>query len=539
MRPTTTLPHRLRLLRTVTVCATVATLAGCSADAIRFEEALGSSLTTATTMTPNQHRVIHGEPDANDNTLSVGRSGQTAKLPVAASISPAPALPAAAPISVSRAPLSAPLSAALPAATTQNGKPLYVLPPVSETAPTAQTRETFQTASNVQAARPGQLVLAPRSDDTALTGSIASTASDPASTAQPDPAGWNDARTTSVVLKPGETLHNLSRRFGVPVRAITAANGISDASSVAAGTTIQIPTYTYASSAKVSAPDSNPLTKVSRSSNGFQGQARDAVPVPRYRVAAAPTPAAVPSIAEQTSDALAVPQPTGGNFHTVLSGQTLYAVSRKYNVRMESLRVANNLSSDALSVGQKLIIPGEGFTPAQVDTAATASVAPPAAPTDRKVVAAPTMTTAAKTEPAVRTASTAKPAAASSEADFSWPASGTILTRFGAATSTGANDGIDIAVPAGTPVKAARAGTVIYSGSELEDFGKLILLSHAGGFVTAYAHASDVLVKRGQTISAGQVIAKSGATGNATQPKLHFEIRKNSKPVNPLLHLPK
>ena len=99
------------------------------------------------------------------------------------------------------------------------------------------------------------------------------------------------------------------------------------------------------------------------------------------------------------------------------------------------------------------------------------------------------------------------------------------------------NDGIDISVPEGTPVAAAQSGTVIYSGSELEDFGNLILVSHAGGWVSAYAHASETLVKRGQKVRRGQVIAKSGRTGNATVPKLHFELRKNSNPVNPLTYL--
>ena len=78
---------------------------------------------------------------------------------------------------------------------------------------------------------------------------------------------------------------------------------------------------------------------------------------------------------------------------------------------------------------------------------------------------------------------------------------------------------------------------MIYSGSELEDFGKLILVSHADGWVSAYAHASSTLVRRGDKVRRGQVIAKSGRTGNATVPKLHFELRKNSNPVNPLKHL--
>jgi murein DD-endopeptidase MepM/ murein hydrolase activator NlpD len=86
-------------------------------------------------------------------------------------------------------------------------------------------------------------------------------------------------------------------------------------------------------------------------------------------------------------------------------------------------------------------------------------------------------------------------------------------------------------------VKAAENGTVIYSGAELQDFGKLILVSHANGWVSAYAHSSANLVKRGDKVSRGQVIARSGRSGNANVPKLHFELRKNSNPVDPLKHL--
>ena len=120
---------------------------------------------------------------------------------------------------------------------------------------------------------------------------------------------------------------------------------------------------------------------------------------------------------------------------------------------------------------------------------------------------------------------------------FRWPAEGRIISKFGQRSSSGTNDGIDISMPVGTPVKASQNGTVIYAGSELEDFGNLILVSHAGGWVSAYAHSSANLVRRGEKVSRGQVIAKSGRTGNAKTPKLHFELRKDSNPVNPLKHL--
>ena len=100
------------------------------------------------------------------------------------------------------------------------------------------------------------------------------------------------------------------------------------------------------------------------------------------------------------------------------------------------------------------------------------------------------------------------------------------------------NDGINLALPEGTPVHAAEDGVVAYAGSELKGYGNLVLVRHSNGFVTAYAHASEILVKRGDQVRRGQVIAKSGQTGNVTSPQLHFEIRKGSAPVDPTQYLP-
>ena len=108
---------------------------------------------------------------------------------------------------------------------------------------------------------------------------------------------------------------------------------------------------------------------------------------------------------------------------------------------------------------------------------------------------------------------------------------------YGAKTNGKSNDGINLAVPEGTPVKAAEDGVVAYSGNELKGYGNLVLVRHANGYVTAYAHASELLVKRGDTIKRGQVIAKSGQSGEVGSPQLHFEIRKGSSPVDPLQFL--
>jgi murein DD-endopeptidase MepM/ murein hydrolase activator NlpD len=118
--------------------------------------------------------------------------------------------------------------------------------------------------------------------------------------------------------------------------------------------------------------------------------------------------------------------------------------------------------------------------------------------------------------------------------DFRWPARGRVIAGFGA---NGGNEGINIAVPEGTPVKAAEAGTVTYAGSEVKGYGNLILIKHENGYVSAYAHNGSLNVKRGEQVKRGQVIATSGQTGNVTSPQLHFEIRKGATPVDPLKHL--
>ena len=120
---------------------------------------------------------------------------------------------------------------------------------------------------------------------------------------------------------------------------------------------------------------------------------------------------------------------------------------------------------------------------------------------------------------------------------FRWPVRGKVITGFGPKTSGGQNDGINVAVPEGTPIKAAEDGVVAYAGSELKGYGNLVLVRHSNGFVTAYAHASELSVKKGDTIKRGQVIGKAGATGNVTSPQLHFEVRKGATPVDPTQYL--
>jgi murein DD-endopeptidase MepM/ murein hydrolase activator NlpD len=120
---------------------------------------------------------------------------------------------------------------------------------------------------------------------------------------------------------------------------------------------------------------------------------------------------------------------------------------------------------------------------------------------------------------------------------FAWPLSGRVIADFGATNNGGKNDGINIATAMDAPIHAAASGSVTYAGDELKGYGNLVLVKHAGGFTTAYAHADRLVVSRGDFVAKGQVIGYSGQTGDVTSPQLHFEIRNATTPLNPRSYL--
>jgi murein DD-endopeptidase MepM/ murein hydrolase activator NlpD len=198
---------------------------------------------------------------------------------------------------------------------------------------------------------------------------------------------------------------------------------------------------------------------------------------------------------------------------------------------------ANNLQPNSrLKVGERLTIPGgrkvaARHVPAPKVTAPHTVAAEKVAsiPTQHARIAKPevqeTKSIAHKVEPAGAIPS------------FRWPVRGRIIAGFGPRPNGSQNDGINLAVPEGTPIKATDDGVVAYAGNELKGYGNLVLIRHSGGYVSAYANASSLLVKRGDTVKRGQVIARAGQTGNVTSPQLHFEIRKGSTPVDPAKYL--
>jgi murein DD-endopeptidase MepM/ murein hydrolase activator NlpD len=120
---------------------------------------------------------------------------------------------------------------------------------------------------------------------------------------------------------------------------------------------------------------------------------------------------------------------------------------------------------------------------------------------------------------------------------FRWPVRGRIIASFGSSLNGERNDGINLAVPEGTPVKAAEDGVVSYAGNGLASNGNLVLIRHSNGYSTVYAHAKELLVNRGDQIKRGQVIAQSGQTGKVNAPQLHFEVRRGATPLDPVRFL--
>jgi len=253
----------------------------------------------------------------------------------------------------------------------------------------------------------------------------------------------------------------------------------------------------------------------------------------------------------------------------VRNGDTLLGVARKQNVDAVELAELNGIEAPyELTVGDELVLPGSGAvntaelkrktptrkiagkaTKSKIKTAAAktrlAKVTDPHKKADaqakiKKTVKKPVKTASAKKsqvrkKSALKRASIKQPVR--TENSFRWPLRGRVISEFGPKPDGTRNDGINLSVPQGAAIVAAEDGTVVYSGNELEGFGNLLLIRHKNGWSTAYAHISKMLVKKGQTVRRGQVIAKAGQTGAVSRPQLHFEIRRGSAPVNPRKYL--
>jgi murein DD-endopeptidase MepM/ murein hydrolase activator NlpD len=325
------------------------------------------------------------------------------------------------------------------------------------------------------------------------------------------PAGhWTWDGGTPVTVAAGDTVETLAHRYGVPASVIAQSNNVAPPGTIYPGQHLVIPRYV--SSTVVAS----------------------AGPLPaRVPMVAAPAPVpAAPVIASRVSGHQAV--------HVVARGETLSRISRLYGKSVNELARANRLSPDArLKVGDRLVIPGIRTSKATPKAkagpvVAEAKPAPHAAPKEEEAKESVSMVAPVPAQ----AFSPAKAAEATGALpSFRWPAHGRVIAGYGPTPNGVQNDGINIALPVGTPVKAAEDGVVAYAGNELKGYGNLVLIRHPNGYVTAYAHAKEITVRRGDHIKRGQVIAHSGQSGNVNAPQLHFEIRKGATPLDPKRYL--
>jgi len=309
---------------------------------------------------------------------------------------------------------------------------------------------------------------------------------------------WSWDGGTAVVVGRGDTVNSLARRYGVPPAAIMQANNLRSAAAIVPGQRLVIPRY------------NNPGAVAAKTA-------------PHNTTAKPSAPATTGSI--------------GANVHVVAPGETLMSIARLYHMPLTELATANKIAPHTLvKIGDRLVIPGHRMAHSAPAIAAPKAQAPAA---NMKVAAAEPPPTARIATPAAQaTAEQAGPTASGGPPSFRWPVRGRVIAGFGPKPNGQQNDGLNLAVPEGTAVRAAEDGVVAYAGNELKGYGNLILVRHANGFVTAYAHTSEIMVKRNDQVRRGQIIAKSGQTGTVSTPQLHFEIRKGSAPVDPTQYLP-
>jgi murein DD-endopeptidase MepM/ murein hydrolase activator NlpD len=282
------------------------------------------------------------------------------------------------------------------------------------------------------------------------------------------------------VVRRGDRLGDLAGDFGVSMRALAKANRLEPPYPIYVGQVLRVP-------------------------KGSQA-------VERADLQAAPTvqvveleDARVADVAPAAGPVIGTPESATDKRYVVRRGETLWSISKRLDVPLDRLAAANDISAPyEIVAGDRLRIPG-------LESAATDGTTP------QTVAAHPH-----GTEPPALTGR-----------GFIWPVNGKVIASFGRTQQGQRRNGIDIAAREGAPVLAAEDGLVAYAGEGIHGYGRLILLRHGEGYITAYGYNAALLVEVGELVQRGQVIARVGSTGNATRSMLHFELRKGRKPIDP------
>jgi len=383
------------------------------------------------------------------------------------------------------------------------------------------------------------------------------------------------------VVHDGETLNGIANRAGVSAAAIVRANGLKEPYVLKLGQKLDIPRTTKARPAKaklpkptamkpsVAKPATTTKTTAAKTTAAKTAAAKETAaqtsPVPAAvanKAAADATKTAARVIEARKPDAAKpAAKPAPGNpetesYHLVQTGETLGGIAARAKVPRVLIAEANGLPPPhAVRVGQKLLIPrtrhhtvaagDTGFSIAMQygvpwEQVALANSLDPAKPV--KVGQALLIPTLLDPPPSAKIPAPppqillAPPAAKPKAPRFAWPVSGPL--RRGFAAGSDYHDGVDITAAKGTAVRAAAAGTVKFAGKEKEQFGNLVVLDHGDGWYTAYGFLNRITVKEGANVAAGERIGMVGSSGMAKGSELHFEVRREGKPVDPLDELP-
>ena len=323
----------------------------------------------------------------------------------------------------------------------------------------------------------------------------------------------------TVTVEPGQTLSRIALDHHVPMQAIAEANHLSPPYRIIAGATLVVPGVV-------------PGVVLGGGPAGDMG-APAVLPAPAAVAAAPPSaPVAVaalpppqPEPLSSRPEAAPVRHPAALASRSPEAGQPI-PLDRPLPPIAKPERAAPPANPDSLSP-PPASSQAEAETPVHGKPAAAGPANAP--PSHEKSIAAASPTPAPPPP--------APPPAPHGNAAFLWPVRGHVLEGFGAGPGGTHNDGINIAAPRGAAVEAADGGVVAYAGNELRGYGNLILVKHPNGWITAYAHCDMMLVKPGQKVAKGQVIARVGSTGNVGEPQLHFELRRGNKPVDPREYL--
>lgn len=306
----------------------------------------------------------------------------------------------------------------------------------------------------------------------------------------------------------GDTVYGISRATGVDAASLMRLNGMSPPYVVQTGQLLRLP-------AAVQVATAGQRPRPSTSAPPMPGSPTSVPSAARPSVAGSAPSVAPPSVAQPTGT------PSG-------QGRLVARIEAPSAVTQPGRSPSN--AGTAIPPAPAGMPPVPAQPPLPVDAGEVQPEATPP-PDDSEVaqpegVAPPTQTAGPIAPPPPRTGGL-----------FSWPTVGKLISGYGPSAGGMHNDGINIVAPLGTPVTAAEAGVVAYAGNELRGFGNLLLVRHQGGWMTAYAHNNELLVKRGQKVARGQMIARVGRTGNVEQPQLHFEIRKGTDAIDPMKFL--